>query len=154
MKLKIRSKFNHGFTIIMAIYKVLFGKLYTILTLLTMIRFFGGAHGLAGTKKAPFLKYVLQILQWWDLTQLYLTQRRSKKYINHLTHLLSSPEVNIFSSKISKFCYTKKYRYRLHMNSQFLIFLTSFESSKVFLINMAGTLLISCRSFQKKDILI
>ena len=41
MKLKFRSKFNHGFTIIIAIYKVLFEKFYTILTLLMMDLFFG-----------------------------------------------------------------------------------------------------------------
>ena len=40
----------------MAIYKVLFEKLYTILTLLTMDLFFEAAHGLmggGGGKKAP-----------------------------------------------------------------------------------------------------
>ena len=47
----------------MAIYKVLFEKLYTILTLLTMGLFFEAAHGLWGTKRLPSLKYVLHILQ-------------------------------------------------------------------------------------------
>ena len=114
---KFRSKFNHGFTIIMAIYKVLFEKIYTILTLLTMGLFFGAAHGLGGPKRLPSLKYVLHILQWWHLAQLCITQRRSKKYINHVTHHLSSADISIFSPKISKFCYTKKYRYRLHLNT-------------------------------------
>ena len=44
----------------MAIYKVLFEKLYTILTLLTMDLFFEAAHGLMGGggrgKKAPLPK--------------------------------------------------------------------------------------------------
>ena len=77
----------------MAIYKVLFAKLYRILTLLMMGRFFESADGLGVPKKPPSLKYVLHILQWWHLAQLYHTQRRSKKYKNHVTHHLSSAEI-------------------------------------------------------------
>ena len=58
LKLKLRSKFNHGFTITMTIYKVLFEKLYTILALLTMGLFFGAAHGLGG-QKSPLPKICL-----------------------------------------------------------------------------------------------
>ena len=56
LKLKFRSKFIHDFTIIMAIYKVLFEKIYTILTLLTMGLLFGAADGLGGPKRFPSLK--------------------------------------------------------------------------------------------------
>ena len=80
--------------------------------------FFRAAHWLGGDQKgSPFLIYVLHILQWWHLAELYLIQRRSKKYINHLTGLLSSADISIFSPEISKFCYTKKYRYRLDLNT-------------------------------------
>ena len=48
--------------------------------------------------------------------QLYLTQRRSTKYTNQLTHHLSSADISIFSPEISKFCYIKKYRYRLYFD--------------------------------------
>ena len=65
----------------------------------------------------PSLKYVTHILQWWNLAQLYLTQRRSKKYVNHVTHPLSSADISIFSPEISKFCYIKKYRCRLGFDS-------------------------------------
>ena len=112
LKLKFRSKFNHGFTI----YKVLFKKIYTILTLLTMGLFFGATHGLGRPKRFPSLKHVLYILQWWHLAQLCITQKRSKNYINHVTRHLSSAD-SIFSPKISKFRYTKKYRYKLHLNT-------------------------------------
>ena len=44
---------------IMAIFKILFEKLYTTLTILMMGLFFGAAHALWGKKKAPFLKYAL-----------------------------------------------------------------------------------------------
>ena len=41
-----------------------------------------------------------------------------------------------FSSKISKPCYIKKQRYRLHFDTEFLILLTFPESLKIVLINM------------------
>ena len=79
---------------------------------------FRGCSMMGGGKKAPpSLKSVTHTLQWWNLAQLYLTQRRSKKYMNHVTHPLSSADISIFSPEISKFCYIKKYRYRLHFNT-------------------------------------
>ena len=33
-----------------------------------------------------------------------------QKYINHVTHLLSSADISIFPPEISKFCCNKKYR--------------------------------------------
>ena len=68
-------------------------------------------------KRPPSLKPVTHILQWWNFAQLYLTQRRSKKYMNHVTHPLSSADISIFSPEISKFCYIKKCRYRFHFNT-------------------------------------
>ena len=49
--------------------------------------------------------------------ELYVTQRRPKKYINHVAHLLSSAGINIFSPEITKFCYINKYRYRLDFDT-------------------------------------
>ena len=62
---------------------------------LTLFRmgFFGAAH---------------DILQWWNSVELYLTQGRPKKYINHVTSPLSSAGISIFSTEISKFCCIKK----------------------------------------------
>ena len=65
----------------------------------------------------PSLKPVTHILQWWNLAQLYLTQRRSKNYMNHVIHLLSSADISVFSPEISKLCYIKKYRHRLHFDT-------------------------------------
>ena len=94
-----------------------FDVIFTKLNALTLFRmgFFGAAHGW-GSKKVPSLKSVIHILQWWNLAQLYLTQRRSKNYINHVTHPLRSADISIFSSEISKICYNKKYRYRLYFD--------------------------------------
>ena len=46
-----------------------------------------------------------------------LPKEDSKKYMNHVTHLLTSADISIFSPEISKFCYIKKYRYRLHFDT-------------------------------------
>ena len=70
-----------------------------------------------GAKRPPSLKSATHILQWWNLAQFYLTQRRSKKYMNHVTHLLSSADISIFSPEISKICYIKKCRYRLYCDT-------------------------------------
>ena len=37
--------------------------------------------------------------------------KKIQKYINHVTHYLSSADISIFSPEMSKFCYMKKYRY-------------------------------------------
>ena len=88
--------------------------------LLTLFRmgFFGGCSrmGGGGAKRIPSLKSVTHILQWWNLAQVYLVQRRSKEYMNHVTHPLSSAHIIIFSPEISKFGYIKKYRYRLYLD--------------------------------------
>ena len=48
--------------------------------------------------------------------------------MNHVTHPLSSADINIFSTEISKFCYIKKYRFILHFDTYFLTLLAFFES--------------------------
>ena len=91
---------------------------------------FGAAHGWGGgtAKRPPSLKSVTPIVQWWNLAQLYLTQGRSKKYMNHVTYPLSSADISSFSQEINKFSYIKKYRYRLHFDALFLFILTFLES--------------------------
>ena len=53
--------------------------------------------------------------------------------MNHVTH------------KISKFCYIKKYRYRLHFDTQFLVILTFLESLKIVLVKMVTILMVSAK---------
>ena len=55
-------------------------NLFSTLLVLTLFRmgFFGTAHGWGCQKGLRSLKSVTHILQWWNLTKLYLTQRRSK----------------------------------------------------------------------------
>ena len=46
--------------------------------------------------------------------------KRSKRYVNHVTHPLSSTDIRKFSPKISKFCYIKNYMYRLLFYIKFI----------------------------------
>ena len=85
------------------IFNVLLCNEYILLLTLFRMGFFGAAHGWGGE-----VKPVTHILQWWNLAQLYLTQRRCKKYMNHVTNPLNSADISIFSTEISKFCYIKK----------------------------------------------
>ena len=47
--------------------------------------------------------------------------------MNHVTDPLSSADISNFSQEISKFCYIKKYGYRLHFDTSFLVLSTFFE---------------------------
>ena len=116
--------------------------------MLTLFRMglFGAAHEWGGDQKGLHsLKSVTHILHWWNLAPLYLTQRRSKKCINHVTHPLSSADISIFSRECSTFCYIKKCTYRLEFDRQFLILLTFLESVVIVLINMVTILMMSTK---------
>ena len=65
--------------------------------------------------------------------------------MNHVTYPLSSADISIFSLKIRKFFYIKKYRYKMYFDSLFLILSTFLESLKIVLINMVTTLVISAK---------
>ena len=61
--------------------------------------------------------------------------------MNHETHSLSSADMSNFSPEISKFCYIKKYMYRLHFDTKFLILLAFLESLKIVLIKKVTILM-------------
>ena len=63
--------------------------------------------------------------------------------MNHVTHSLSSAGISNFSPEISKFCYIKKYMYRLHFDTKFIILLTFLESLKIVLIKNVTILMMS-----------
>ena len=46
--------------------------------------------------------------------------------MNHVTHPMSPADASNFSREISKFCYIKKYTYKLHFDTKFLIILVFF----------------------------
>ena len=105
----------------------------TLVDSLTLFRIglFGAAHGwgvLGGGQKSPPLKSATHILQWRNLVKLYLI-----------------PDISNFSPEITKICYIKKYRYRLHFGTWFKILLTFFESLKIVLIKTVAILKMSAK---------
>ena len=104
-------------------------------------RWAGGGRG----KKAPLSKICHTYPTIMKLGTVIPYLRRSKKYMNHVTHPLRSTDISIFLPKISKFCYIKKYRYRLQFGTQFLIFLTFIESIRIFLIRLVIILMMSTK---------
>ena len=80
---------------------------------------FVAAHGYRGgeAKRSPFPKICHTYPGTTKRGTVIPYLRRCKTYMNHVTHRLSSADISVFSLKISKFCYIKKYRYRLHIDT-------------------------------------
>ena len=87
---------------------------------------FRAAHGWRRAKKPPLPKICHTYPTMIKLDTVISYLKKIQKYINYVTHHLSSADISIFSLEISNFCYFKKYRYRLHFNTKFLILLTLF----------------------------
>ena len=68
-----------------------------------------------------------------------------KIYESRVTPPMSYADVSIFSPVINKFCYVKKYRYRMHFDTLFLFLWTFYESLKIVLINMIKILMVSAK---------
>ena len=106
---------------------------------------FGAAHGWGGAKKAPLPKicHTYPIMMKLGILIPYLTniQRIYKSRDTRLEFCWHQH----FLPEISKFCYIKKYRYRLYFDTLFLILLTFFESWKIFLINIVTILTMSAK---------
>ena len=104
--------------------------------------FFGAAHKWWG-QKAPFPK----------ICHAYPAMMRLRTVIPYLTEIkkiresrdtpLSSAD-NVLP-EISKFCYIKKYMYRLHFDTKFRILLTILESLKIVLIEKVRILMMSAK---------
>ena len=68
-----------------------------------------------------------------------------QKYMNHVTHPLSSADISNFSAEICKSCYIKKYLYRLHFDTKLLILFTFLESIKIVLIKKVAIMVMSAK---------
>ena len=78
---------------------------------------FGVAHELeGGGKKTPSLKSVTKSDND-ETCYSYTLPKEYPEYMNHVTHPLSSVDISIFSPEIRKFCYIKKYRHTLHIDT-------------------------------------
>ena len=65
--------------------------------------------------------------------------------MNHMTHPVSPADISNFSPEISKLCYIKKYMYRLHFDTKFLIILAFLESLRIVLIKKVTSLMMSAK---------
>ena len=65
--------------------------------------------------------------------------------MNYVIHPMSPAGISNFLPEISKFCYIKKYMYRLHFDTKFLILLTFLESLKIVLIKKVIILMMSAK---------
>ena len=90
-------------------------------------------------------KSVTHICHNYETWHSYAIPKEDPKNIWITWHLLSSADISIFSQEISKFCYIKKYGYRFHFSTWFLIILTFLESLKIVLINMVTILIMSAK---------
>ena len=78
---------------------------------------FGTADGWGGGQKSSLPKFCHTYPTKMKLDTVIPYLKKTLKYMNHVTHLLNSADISIFSSEISKFCYIKKYKYRLHFGT-------------------------------------
>ena len=65
--------------------------------------------------------------------------------MNHVTHPISPNDISNFSPEISKIYYIKKYMYRLHFDTNFLIILAFLESLRIVLITKVTSLMTSAK---------
>ena len=71
-----------------------------------------------GGKKAPLPKICHTYPTIMKLgTVIPYVKKIQKKYMNHVTHPLSSDDISSSSPEISKVCCINKYRYRLHFDT-------------------------------------
>ena len=95
-----------------------------------------------GVKKPPLPKICHTCPTIMKLSTVIPYLKKIQKIYESRDTPLIFADISIFTREISKFCSFKKYRYRLHFGTQFLI-LTFFESLKIVLINMVTILMMS-----------
>ena len=71
--------------------------------------------------------------------------KRSKKYINDTTHPLSSTDISFFFNNNQQLLLSQKIQIKMHLNPEFSILLTFFESLKIVLINMVAIFMIPAK---------
>ena len=108
--------------------------------------FFRAAHGWGRVKKTflPKIYHTYPIMMKLTAVIPYI-QKIQKIYKSHDTPLEFCWYQHFFTGIQQLLLYKKKYRYRLHFNTQFLILLAFLESLKVVLINMVEILMISAK---------
>ena len=95
---------------------------------------FRGCSQMGGPKRPPIPKICHTYPTMMKLGTVIPYLKEIQKYMNHVTHPLSSADISNFLPEISKFYYIKKYMYRFHFDTKFPILLTFLESLKIVLI--------------------
>ena len=117
--------------------------LRTTLVLFRMVTF-GAAHGW-GMAKRPLSKICHLYLAMMKLGTVIPYLKKIQKIYESRDTPLDFCWHQHFLTEISKFCYTKKYRYRLHFDTWFLILLTFLGSLKIVITNMVTILMMSAK---------
>ena len=106
---------------------------------------FEAAHGRGplSTKGPPLPKIRYTYPTMMKLGTVIPNLKKIVKIYKYMTHPLTSAGISIFLPEIRNICCIKKYNYRLHHNTYFLIILTLFEPLKIFLINIVAVLMMS-----------
>ena len=79
--------------------------------------FFGAAQGWGEGRNTRFSKICHTYPAMMKLSTVIPYLKKNQKNMNHVTHPFSSADISIFSPEISKFCYIKKCKYRLHFDA-------------------------------------
>ena len=115
------KRFCEIYSLLILCFKLLFRKCVTYVAGRSIFNpiqdghFRGCSRMGGGGKGLPSLKSVTHILQWWNLEVIPYLKKILKIYESRDTPLTSA-NISIFSPEISKFCYIKKSRYRMHFS--------------------------------------
>ena len=107
--------------------------------------FFRIAHGWRDQKCPPVRKICNTYPTMMKLDTVITYLKKTQKVYESCDTALSYAGISICSPELRKFCYIKKYRYRLHFDTSFLVLLTFLEHLKIVLINMVTILMMSAK---------
>ena len=107
---------------------------------------FWGCSRMGSGAKRPSPPYDLPQISCSDETlHSYTLPKEDPKTIWITWHTPSVLLISAFLLEIRKFCYIKKYRYRFHLDTQFLNLLTFLQSLWIVLIKMVTILMMSAK---------
>ena len=112
--------------------------------MLLRVGIFGAAHGW-GDKKASLPNVCHTYPAMKKLSKVIPYLKKIQKYINHVTHPLSSADISIFHRKSANFAISINTDIDCNLKHNFQFFFTSFESLKTALINMVTILMMSAK---------
>ena len=84
-----------------------------------------------GAKRPPLPKIFHASSTMMKLGTVIAYLKEIQKYMNHVKHPLSSVDISNLLPEIRKFCYIKKYMYRLHFDTKLPILLNFLGSLKI-----------------------